>query len=35
MDTNLTQECADVLYREGRYLDSNEWDEWLDLFSED
>ncbi|RLA10710.1 MAG: hypothetical protein DRQ60_10865 [Gammaproteobacteria bacterium] len=35
MDANLIAECADVLYREGRHLDDNDWDNWLGLFTED
>ncbi len=35
MDANLTLECAAVVYAEGRHLDSNDWDAWLQLFTED
>ena len=33
---SLTYEAArDFLYREARYLDDKQWDEWLELYASD
>jgi benzoate/toluate 1,2-dioxygenase beta subunit/2,4,5-trichlorophenoxyacetic acid oxygenase 2 len=35
IDANAAAICADLLYREGLYLDRQDWDSWLALYAED
>jgi 3-phenylpropionate/cinnamic acid dioxygenase small subunit len=35
MDSTHLNQVADLLYREGAYLDEQRWDDWLALFTED
>ncbi|WP_424136654.1 aromatic-ring-hydroxylating dioxygenase subunit beta [Roseomonas chloroacetimidivorans] len=35
IDTAAAAICADLLYREGLYLDRQDWDAWLALYTED
>lgn len=35
MDSMHLNQVADLLYREGAYLDERRWDDWLALFTED
>ncbi|MFH5926885.1 aromatic-ring-hydroxylating dioxygenase subunit beta [Roseomonas xinghualingensis] len=34
-DVTAAAVCADLLYREGLYLDRQDWDSWLALYAED
>ncbi len=34
-DPETREVAADILYREGLYLDRRDWDAWLELYSED
>ncbi|MDB5728803.1 MAG: benzoate 1,2-dioxygenase small subunit, partial [Noviherbaspirillum sp.] len=35
MDSTQLNEVADLLYREGAFLDEQRWDDWIALFTED
>lgn len=33
--SNLNDNVRDFLYREARYLDDGQWDQWLELYAPD